>query len=366
MAYTTPSTRAYAYKITAANWNELVDDIVYIKGQVDKLYVTVYNNDANTLVAGDVVILDKSYTSGLGVCLTTTAWDMHVFGVVTSASISTHATGLVAVGGTIENINVNGAVVFGHALVASATSHRAVDSGGAGWGPGVVGFALAANASGNATISALIKPYPLLYAANQIQINSYTKTNVPTGAAANVIDNFIGYDTYGNRLLLCLEHNNGVADTFTFDSAALTSLQDGTATKAYFGYLIAPNVTTANIKGHIATNTGGAIAIIMNGIHQTAPIGTFANSHSSGNVPASLTVSCVPGDYVIGCIISTSNVTIDSGRAPGQTNIQDILSTDNRRITMDYIIATGNSVTFTWNLSSAGVWDAVGVAVKTV
>jgi hypothetical protein len=67
---------------------------------------------------------------------------------------------------------------------------------------------------------------------------------------------------------------------------------------------------------------------------------------------------------VVGCVICTSNPSISGGRAAGQNNIQDIVSSGGRRITMDYMIATSTSVTFTWTLSGSATWDAVGVAVK--
>jgi hypothetical protein len=325
----------------------------------------IYNNSAITLTAGMAVALDPTFQYNMvGVILPGNTPDMRLFGVVASASIPSHGYGLIyAPGYCYANIWMTGTIVWGHSLISyqSGSGGYAFDSGGGGWGPGILGWALGAQASGTALLPALLHPYPLFLAAAQSLANSYTNTTVPATQPATVISNLASAGS--NRFILALEHNQGVANIFTFNGAGLTSLQDGTAALAYLGYLANPAIATANVLGNIYTNGGGAIVLSMTGVNQSTPVGALGSSTGT-SASVSLTVACVPGDYVVGCVIATSNVSISGGRAAGQNNIQDILSTANRRITMDYMIATGNSVTFTWTLSGSATWDGVGVAVK--
>ena len=361
MSYTPQSHVAFGDMWPAGSHNIMLDNIAYLKSQADLLFLTVRNNDASTINLGDPIVLDPSYTSGLAVKMPTAANDLRAFGVVVSTSIASGASGIVAIGGTIQSINVTGAVIFGHSLVTSATAHYAQDSGGGGWGPGVLGFALAAQASGTGTISALISPYPLFYTAAQTIVRNQTK-NPPTTTIA--ITNAISDGT--NRLLLLFDsaYTTENASAAVFSGSGFTTLQNsGSTGKVYFSYLLASALATANIT-HSGTNADGlAAVIVLNGVNQTTPVGTSADANGT-SVSPSVVVACSPGDLVIAGFGLQQSLAVCSGRGGGQTNILDIVGGTYGHLVVDYVIATGTSVTFTWTIASSVAWNAVGVAVK--
>jgi len=262
---------------------------------------------------------------------------------------------------------VTGTVVFGHSLVSSASAHYAQDSGGGGYGPGVIGWALAAQASGTGTINAFIMPYPYYYSLATSIIRTQTKTDISAGASVTAIASAISDGS--NRLMLVF----GIGDsankpvTFKFNtSEAFTQLQAGNNGVPFVGHLASPTLTTANIIGDyssITTGYGFCIEVFLNGVYTVTPVGTLGTGSGSSTTP-SLVVSCSPGDLVIGTVAIIGSATITGGRAAGQTNLADVSNGLPRRMATDYAIASGSSFTFTWTISSSLSWYTAGVAVK--
>ena len=363
MTYTTQAHVAFGDMWTAGSHNILLDNIAYLKSQTDLLFVTARNNDGATINVGDPVVLDPSYISGLAVKMATAANDMRAFGVVVGASVASGANGIFAIGGSIQNINVTGAVVFGHSLVASATAHYAQDSGGGGWGPGVIGFALATQASGTGTISALIKPYPLFYSLATTIIRTQTNNAVSNASGSiTAITSAISDGT--NRLMLLFVHVNTTLSAGLFNAGSFTAFQNGAAGVEYFGYLLA-SAATANITitsgGGAATND--AVVVFLNGVNGGTPVGTYAAANAS-SASVSLVVPSVAGDLVVAGFSTITTVFTVSGRGAGQTNLADIVSGVPVHMVVDSQIATGANTTFTWTLSASAAWNAAGVAVK--
>jgi hypothetical protein len=291
--------------------------------------------------------------------MATVANDMRAFGVVVGASVNSHASGIVAIGGTIQSINVTGAVVFGHSLTTSATAHYAQDSGGGGWAPGVIGFALAAQASGTGTINALIKPYPLFYTAAQVITQKYSAVDV-AAAGGTIITNVVNVTP--NQLLLFFGYN---ANTFTvplWNALTPTQVQAASATVSYIGYLLGSGAATANWTGNWYNNTAGAVALALNGINQSTAFGTWANQNGTTGTAVNITVTCNPGDLVICALCARGTSLTFSGR--NQTLVITQLGTGNA-VDVQSAVATGNSVNFTWTIGGTpSHWSADGVAIK--
>jgi hypothetical protein len=313
-----------------------------------------YNNDGTALAYGDPVAIDPSYTSGLAVKMPTSTGDLRVCGVAL-APIASGSSGPISMGDNVQSINVTGTVVFGHSLVSSASAHYAQDSGGGGWGPGVIGFALGAQASGTGTISALIKPYPLYYGLGTTIIRSAGNPSV--GIGGPLFTSAISDGT--NRLMLVFASDSGAISGVAFNAGSFTAFQGN----PYFGYLL-PSAANANITASSFPNNGSAIEVFLNGVNQGTPVGTYAAASGSSTTP-SVTINCNPGDLVVAGFVVQGNATWSvSGRGAGQTNLQDTSANSWEHMVVDYAIATGNNITFTWTLSVSEVWKAVGVAVK--
>jgi hypothetical protein len=254
-------------------------------------------------------------------------------------------------------------VVPGHTLTTSATAHYAQDSGGGVWGPGSLGFALTANSggAGTGTCSCLVKPYPLIYASAVSVTRTSTNNAVASGAGTTVISNLVSDGT--NRLLLAYGFNINAASpaSFAFNAGNFTSLQAGSASKTYLGYLL-PSAATANVTANYTSNTGLGVVVLLNGINQGTPVGTYADA-TANSASVSVTIGCNLGDYVIAGFMATTVVTV-SGRGAGQSQLANINNGSNEQLVVDYAIAAGSGITFTWTLSGAALWDAAGIAVK--
>jgi hypothetical protein len=370
MAWTSVYTYTVGQVLTAANLNTYLSaNTTYLKSQTDLFNLTVYNNGSTVLNVGAPVIFDPAYTAGLGVAYTTNAADPRIIGVVVNAAISGSASGLIwAPGYMIQNILVAGAVTFGHSLVSSTTPQYAQDSGGGGIVNGMLGWALAASTGGTATISALLKVQPQYYALASSVIRTQTNNNITfsssAGALTTAISNAISDGN--NKMMLVWGFNGAGASpaTFGFNAGSFTQLQAGGALNPYFGYLL-PSAATANITAYYGSYNGACVDVFLNGINQGSPVGTAAAASSTtASASVSVTIACNPGDLVIaGFITQTSAITI-SARGAGQSNLADIAGPSNIHTTVDSAVAAGANITFTWTISAAQAWSAVGVAVK--
>jgi hypothetical protein len=361
MAYTTPRVWSVGEGLTAAKMQAISDNFTYLKSQTDQIYVAVYNNDASTLNQNDAVVIDPSYTTGLAVKTSTVVGDMRAVGVVISASISSHSTGIVAFGRLITQINVNGAVVFGHSLIIGANAHYAQDSGGGGTGYGVIGFALAANASGNATIAVLLDPHPLFMTAAQVITQKYGANDFPSGGAT-IISNAVNIAP--NQVMLFFTFTRASGFTVPlWNGQTPTQVQAAANNAAYIGYLLGAGPATANFTGNITVYTGAGIVLALNGINQgggAATFGTWVHQNSPG-ASISLTVTCVPGDKVIGAVTIYGTAITFTGK--NQTTELSAAGT-NTALDVQSAVATGTSVTFTWTVGGAiGYGSVDGVAL---
>jgi hypothetical protein len=323
--------------------------------------LTVYNNSGVTLNQNDPVSFDPTYTSGLGVTTPSSVFDMRSLGIVTDATIANGASGnIYAPGFQVANVNVNGLVVFGHSLISYAP-HYLKDSGGGGWGPGVYGWALAPNASGNAVISALIHPYPLFYVGAQVITQKYAGQG-PSGAGteiANVVN------VTPNQLLLFFAMGNSAAGLASslWNAQTPTVVQAGSASLSYLGYLLGAGAATSNWTGYFTANPGAVTCLAMNGVNQGGganTFGTWANQNGAGTT-VNLTVTCNPGDKVV-CVVGVIGTSITfSGRnqTPEINNVGAATAVD-----VQSAVATGNSVNFTLTIGGTITkWSADGVAL---
>jgi hypothetical protein len=368
MAYTSPRVWTVGEGLTAAKLQAVSDNITYLKSQTDLLYLTVYNNDAVTLSGGDPVSFDPSYTSGLGVVGSVVAGDQRCIGTVKAGTtISSHSTGLVlAPGFVIQAVNVTGVVAFGHTLVASASIHYAQDAGGSGQTPGMIGWALATNGGGTASINALIpRSNPQYFSLATSLGNTFTNTSESTSSGttqtiASVVSNG------SNRLLLLWESMTIGASAFIFNSQNFTLFQGGGTPSLPFAWII-PNAFTGDITGtHAAVRSGGvSAALLLNGVNQSTPTRTYAAANGVGTA-VSVVVPSMPGDMVFAGFTTGPVGYSISGRATGQGNLIDIQGGIPARLVIDSMIATGINTTFTWTLSLSETWQAAGVATISI
>ena len=354
MAYTTPRVWAVGEGLTAAKLQAVSDNITYLKSQTDMIYVAVYNNDASTLNQFDAIVIDPSYTSGLAVKTSTNVGDMRAFGVVISASISSHSTGIVAFGRLITQINVNGAVVFGHSLIIGANAHYAQDSGGGGTGYGVIGFALAANASGNATIAVLLDPHPLFMTAAQVITQKYGIVDSASSTISNVVN-----VTPNQCLLFCELWYSGSFSAPLWNSLTPTQIQAASpGSIPYVGILIGAGAATANFTATGTPTAASGYAVALNGINQgtgSLTYGTLANSHSNSAGAMSITVTCVPGDLVLCFVtIAAQSTTGISLSGENQTIVDKQGTSTTAYIELMSAVATSTSVTFNVTTTGSG------------
>jgi len=318
--------------------------------------VWAYNNDASAITVGDPVAIDPSYTSGFGIKMPTSTGDLRLVGVALTP-IAAGASGIISIGTNIQPINVTGTVVFGHSLVSSASAHYAQDSSGGGWGPGVVGFALAAQASGTGTINALIMPYPQYYTAAQSIIR--TQTNNAVGAGGPPITSAISDGT--NRFMILFGYAGNVSG-ISFSGSGFTSLQDGSTGYGYIGYLVAPAAATANITSSVwQYGSSAAVEEFYNGVHQSSPVGTLGAGSGTSTAP-SVVVNCAPGDEVLACFTFTG-ATVSSHGAD-QTQMANISASIPITMVVDKKTATGATCTLSLVINGSVSWKATAVAVK--
>jgi hypothetical protein len=363
MTWTAIYTYTVGQTLTAANLNTyLSGNTQYLKSQTDILSISAYNNDSITLNQYDPIVWDPLYTSGLGVKSTTNSPDYRATGIVISSSISSHATGLVYFPGFyLTNINVTGAVAFGHSLITSASAHYAADSGGGGNDYGTLGWALGTSPSGNATISALLRAYPLFFTAAQVVTNKYGANDIPSTTLQTFNANVA--NATANQLLLFFAYNSTALTSPTWNSLTPTLVASDASNQAYIGYLLGSSAATSNFQGTFnnTSQNGTAVTLALNGVNQGGGANTFgAWAHQGGSGAVNVTVACAPGDYVILCVTVRGTGMSFSGRN------QTLLITgvgSSSAYDVQFAVATSTSVNFTVTVAGASTVSADGVAL---
>lgn len=325
-------------------------------------WLQVYNNSGSPLAIGTAVKFDPSYTSGLGVTVASVTYDQKLLGVVTGTIIGAGASGFIyAPGFAIVQALVKDTTVFGHSLVLGAGGWL-VDSGGGGWGPGIMGWALGAQGAGGPNLmNILLHPNPLFYTAAQVITQKYAGQG-PSGAGteiANVVN------VTPNQLLLFFAMGNSAAGLASslWNAQTPTVVQAGSASLSYLGYLLGAGAATSNWTGNFTANPGAVTCLAMNGVNQGGganTFGTWANQNGAGTT-VNLTVTCNPGDKVV-CVVGVIGTSITfSGRnqTPEINNVGAATAVD-----VQSAVATGNSVNFTLTIGGTITkWSADGVAL---
>jgi hypothetical protein len=330
-------------------------------------WLQVYNNSGSPLAIGTAVKFDPSYTSGLGVTVASVTYDQKLLGVVTGTIIGAGASGFIyAPGFAIVQALVKDTTVFGHSLVLGAGGWL-VDSGGGGWGPGIMGWALGAQGAGGPNLmNILLHPNPLFYTAAQVITQKYGGNDISSGGAtfcASVVN-----ATPNQCLLFAAFSSSGVFTVPLWNVQTPTQLQAGASgTVSYLGAGLGWGAATANFTANWSAGTCVGIALALNGINQgggAASFGTPAHNNYVAAGGISCTVACVPGDLVV-CIILVKATGAPGLSAENQPITEKAVGTNTMYEVMQ-VMATGNSVTFTATL--AGTYpncDMTGVALHT-
>lgn len=326
----------------------------------------VYNNSGVSLPVGTYVKLDPTYTSGLGVTIASTLFDQRALGPVVGATIGIGGSGYIyAPGFAIAQAFVTGAIAFGHSLYTYSASGYLQDSGGGGWGPGIAGWALGAQASGTALMNILLHPYPSVYVGAQVITNPYYATNINSGAQT-FISNIV--NATPGQLLLFFAQCGGTVTANSWNAQTPTQLQAGAVNQAYVGYLLGAGAATSNWTATNANGYGIAVCLALNGINQGGGAATFGTlAHNSGTGTAlSVTAACNPGDMVV-CCFSQANQTSNPTpyTLPSYTEIIN-QNFAKGAVEVQWTRALGASVTFTLTANSPLGWSGDAIALHSV
>ena len=322
----------------------------------------VYNNSGVPLPVGTYTTFDPTYTSGLGVKIASTLFDQRVLGPVMGATIGVGAYGFVYAPGFAQaQALVTGAIAFGHSLYTYSASGYLQDSGGGGWGPGIAGWALGAQASGTNLMNILLHPYPAVYVGAQVVTQKYGTNDIPATTLQTWCANVVNVTP--NQLLLFFALNGTSITGPSWNSQTPALVASDAANQSYIGTLLGAGAATANFQGTFnnTSQTGVAVALALNGVNQSVPLGAWA--HQGGSTSVNLTVACTVGDFVL-CV-----VTVKGAASTFTSRNQQSLFTgtgSNTAWDVQYAIAQSTSVTFTETVSGSPANISVdGVAVHT-
>jgi hypothetical protein len=338
-----------------------------------------YNNSGVTLNQGDVVCLDKSYTSGLGVCLASVVAARQTIGVVYSASIAAGGLGYIAVG-NIQWINVGtGAVVFGHSLVAAAAGRYAQDSGRGSAVANMIGWALGASAGGYATqIQALITGNPDVFstAVPVVEGTLQGSGSLQCGSNLNrmVIAVCIGYNSASNQV------NVNAVPTVGGSTMTQIGLSQPITKLTIAVYALAGNgtglQTTVEATWTGGTNVGGfTYFIALSGAAQSSYYTAIQTGTATSNAPAITdTVVSIP-DLVIGILgkVDTNDdaTSVLTGCGPywsQQTKVHASVGASGYYglFEFDTIGASTTSMTDTWTASVSRTWYMAAISIHSM
>lgn len=350
---------AAAAKAQASEYNNLRADA--LKG-----YPYLYNKSGGSLAEGDVVIWDIANASSI----TTTALEGHrrIAGVIMTGGAN-NAQVWLAPYGCVCTVKVTGAVPIGAALITSTTATRAKANGGSTQ-PGLLGYALTSNPSGNGTVSAIICPTYDKFGSNITIVNAQTSSGT-TGGGTDVVA-ISGMTCSGtNRLLVAMLMNDSSAGSFSnvkYGASTMTiagQIQSGSKSIACLAYLLNPTAGSANITYTITTGAVRTQGICLDGVNQSTPVRTGVTGSGTGTAISIGPGSGQPGDMALGVAVSGNTSNTPSARGAGQVNL-DTTTGINASSTgfCDYeesIASTSENLT--WTVPNSANWSAVGLLI---
>lgn len=341
-------------------------------------YIVLTNKSGGTVNAGDVVIWDKANASAF--TTTTSSADRRVCGVVKSGQIANNAAGIIAVGGTIETVKVQGNVSSGQALITSTTTKRA-SSNGTTKQNGFIGYALTTYSGGGAgTVEAFLLPDHYMFGAS-VSFDTVTTIQASSSSPSGSVD----CGTGSNRILLAVifqERAGASTDTVMAPTIAGNSLTEvgssievgaGPYYKLRIWRYIAPP-TGSNTFAVNATSDGTtmdsyvAVCFAISNVNQTTPLRTDVKaSGTSTNPSATATVSV--GDTVFGGYFSSASANTGEQSSLGseQSSVSLQMTTG---FSTDGIVsgyqkpADSTSETMNATLSASRLWLAFAIGIQ--
>ena len=195
-----------------------------------------------------------------------------------------------------------------------------------------------------------------------ITLNS-TSSAATAGAATNLTWSHTVSNGNHRILTVGLSMIAGQATSVTYGGAALTLVGRHTGGQAHTVEIwqrVAPAVGTANIVATFDAAReviGGAQA--FNGVHQTAPTGTFVGASAESTATPSVTVSSAPDELVIDALYVDLVTSATAGA--GQTKRWGLT---NARTGAGSTEAGASSVVMSWTLGTSDEWDIAAVPLK--
>lgn len=153
---------------------------------------------------------------------------------------------------------------------------------------------------------------------------------------------------------------------------ALSKIADqsiSTSFNATLWQLVAPTVQTSTAYSLWPSSLGelGLIGVAYSGVDQTTPTGTVAVATGTGTTAASVNVTSVAGDIVVGfCYVGSFGGGITS-LTSGQTERKSIVTlgaAGYEAMSASETTASGTTTTMSWTASKSVSWVAIGVALK--
>lgn len=256
MSYSAPSSVTTGDLITAATWNQdIVDNVIAIKAQVDGIAPVLTNGSGATRSAGDVIIYstgaDEEFTT------TTTVGDAKVIGVVKDATIANAASGEVALAGTVNDVLcTTGAVARGDFLQSSATAGQA--QAGAG---GAFAIALEAKGAGSTGLVSAVIIHPNSVALEMV----ISLMATPTGLVA--MDTTTIFDE--SRVSITPDHLLNAREIY-FEIRAKRTSANGllVGARLVLGTTVLSILQTSS-TAYVALRSGNLISLLPSGASDT-------------------------------------------------------------------------------------------------
>ena len=348
-----------AAKAQASEYNNLRADA--LKG-----FPYLYNKSGGALAEGDVVIWDIANASSI----TTTTLEGHrrIAGVIMTGGANDAQVWL-APYGCVCTVKVTGTVPIGAALITSTTATRAIANGGSTQ-PGLLGYALTSNPSGNGTVSAIICPTYDKFGSNVTIVNDQTGGPVSGGTDVVAITSMSCSGT--NRLLVVLLMDDSSSGSYTnvkYGGTTMTISQigitSGTNKKVCLAYMVNPPAGSANVTFTMTTAGTRAQGICLDGVNQSTPVRTEGTATGTSTTPAVTPGSGQPGDFALGVVCSGHPTNTPSARGAGQVNLdttQNINSAATGFCDYEEVIAS-TSEALTWTTPNSAAWAAAGILV---
>ncbi len=156
-------------------------------------------------------------------------------------------------------------------------------------------------------------------------------------------------------------------NSVTYGGTTLTKAADriSSDTRATLWYMLAPPVGTANVVVTISGSESlAAMALNLQGVHQTTPIGTAATATGNSTAPL-VTATSAAGEWVVGAL-ATPGDSQNASANVGQTSLYNTnTGTGGSAVRFVTDIKPGAASTaIGWSLTSSKQWAAVAVPFK--